>query len=295
MKIMAKQHSAHEVLLMLEEEDFEEAEVILTPPGNGEGSDEDSGDEDQGGSFDNPPAAQLNAAATLWLLRRGGTLDRADDSDDNGLSKDDEDSNDALDPVPTKREKRAPVKRLWRKEDLTPKQKECIDLQPPSFLSKDLSPTQLFELFFDDEVIEDIVTLTTKYASEEEGDHGFTQIMNICVDKSTVPYYGRNSSKRYIRGKPIRFGYTQWVLPKDNGYIVQFEPYCGADMKMKAELGLGGSVVMDLLAELPEELPFKLYIDNFFTVLPLLKALSEKGIGAACTIRTNRVEKCPVD
>lgn len=27
------------------------------------------------------------------------------------------------------------------------------------------------------------------------------------VDESMVPYYGRHSSKQYIRGKPIRYGY----------------------------------------------------------------------------------------
>ena len=27
------------------------------------------------------------------------------------------------------------------------------------------------------------------------------------IDEIMVPYYGRHSSKQYIRGKPIRFGY----------------------------------------------------------------------------------------
>lgn len=32
------------------------------------------------------------------------------------------------------------------------------------------------------------------------------------VDQCIVPYFGRHSSKLFIRGKPIRFGFKAWVL-----------------------------------------------------------------------------------
>ncbi len=31
--------------------------------------------------------------------------------------------------------------------------------------------------------------------------------VRFSVDESMVPYYGRHSSKQYIRGKPIQYGY----------------------------------------------------------------------------------------
>jgi len=36
----------------------------------------------------------------------------------------------------------------------------------------------------------------------------FPASRNLSIDESMVPYYGRHSAKQFIRGKPIRFGYT---------------------------------------------------------------------------------------
>ena len=49
------------------------------------------------------------------------------------------------------------------------------------------------------------------------------------VDECMIPYYGRHSSKQYIRGKPIRYGYKVWSLCTSDGSGVWFEPYCGRD------------------------------------------------------------------
>ena len=40
----------------------------------------------------------------------------------------------------------------------------------------------------------------------------FLKTQNLSIDQSMVPYYGRQSAKQCIRGKPIRFGYKMWVL-----------------------------------------------------------------------------------
>ena len=34
----------------------------------------------------------------------------------------------------------------------------------------------------------------------------------LSIDEQIVRYYGRNSQKQFISGKPIRFGFKQWVL-----------------------------------------------------------------------------------
>ena len=47
-----------------------------------------------------------------------------------------------------------------------------------------------------------------------------------------------------------------WALTTALGYVVQFEPYQGAKGKKADEypgLGMGGSVVVDLVSELIEE------------------------------------------
>ena len=46
------------------------------------------------------------------------------------------------------------------------------------------------------------------------------------------------------------------------------------------ELGLGGSVVVDLVKSLPGGPKYSLYFDNFLTSLRLLDHLTELNIGA---------------
>jgi DNA excision repair protein ERCC-6 len=120
----------------------------------------------------------------------------------------------------------------------------------------------------------------------------FPKEAQLSIDESMLPYYGRHSMKQFIRGKPIRFGYKIWSLNTPEGYCIQFEPYQGAGVT-DPNVGLGGSVVLDLISELPHA-KYQLFFDNFFTSIRLLNRLSEQGIGATGTIRLNRVENCPL-
>jgi len=117
---------------------------------------------------------------------------------------------------------------------------------------------------------------------------------NVSVDESLVPYYGRHSSKQFIRGKPIRFGFKVWCLNTRLGYLIQCEPYQGASGSYDANLGLGGSVVTSLMEDLPTGVPYKLFVDNFFTSTRLLDHLNTKNVSVVGTVRVNRMGKCPL-
>ncbi|XP_070173741.1 piggyBac transposable element-derived protein 3-like [Littorina saxatilis] len=120
----------------------------------------------------------------------------------------------------------------------------------------------------------------------------FPEQQHLSIDESMVPYFGHHLTKQFIRGKPIRFGFKLWTLADPLGYVVQFEPYTGAGGGQPyGRLGLGGTVVKDLISELPQR-PYYLTFDNFFTSLPLLSDLAANGIGATGTIRKNRIEHC---
>lgn len=399
--------TVHDVLNRLEEEGFFEADIYLTPPGDGQLSDEDSGDEEEGGEINNLNHRQLLAegegrilAADGNELRIGGTED--DDSDTNdGREEAGEEEEEQSDPEegpsaapstsvreagprrPNQRRQQRP-RRQWRKEDLQDGFPErWPNLQPPPFLQQSLDPVAFFELFFDDEVIDYLVEQTNLYASRDKGDHSFvttrkefqtflailllsgynqlprrhlywsrssdchnaavssamsrnrfysmmqnlhladnsnldpsdklTKIRNfysllnekcllyfpagreLAVDESMIPYFGHHSSKQFIKGKPIRFGFKLWTLADPLGYVVQFEPYAGARGNgTYGPLGLGGTVVKDLLSELPKR-PYHVVFDNYFTSLPLLTDLAESGIGATGTLRKNRIEQCPME
>lgn len=104
--------------------------------------------------------------------------------------------------------------------------------------------------------------------------------------------------KQFIRGKPIRYGYKLWVGTTSCGYIMWFEPYQSSGTiinRSYSELGLGANVVLtytDKLLEFGMGDNFHLFIDNFFTGLPLVDELSKRNIRVTGTIREHRLGKC---
>lgn len=59
-----------------------------------------------------------------------------------------------------------------------------------------------------------------------------------------IEYYGRHSLKMFIKGKPIRFGYTYWVLASAAGYCYFFIANAGASANNDASYGLGENVLL---------------------------------------------------
>ena len=56
---------------------------------------------------------------------------------------------------------------------------------------------------------------------------------------------------------------------------------------------MGGSVIFNLISNL-RNYPYHLTFDNLFTSLKLVDALSAKGIACTGTVRSNRIENCPL-
>lgn len=109
-----------------------------------------------------------------------------------------------------------------------------------------------------------------------------------------IKYYGHHSSKQFIRGKPIRFGYKNWVAASSDGFCYSFDLYCGKTTE-STKAPLGTRVVKSLLSKMPtipEE--HTVYFDNFFTSCDLLKELKASGYKATGPIRDNRTKKCPL-
>ena len=75
------------------------------------------------------------------------------------------------------------------------------------------------------------------------------------------------------------------------GYHIHCDPYQGACGTYNKELGVKASVVLDLVSELPPDVPFKIYSDPFFSSVKFAEILKSKGIGYTETIKSNRTEK----
>lgn len=115
------------------------------------------------------------------------------------------------------------------------------------------------------------------------------------VDETMVPYFGHHSTKQFIRGKPVRYGYKIWSICTSAGEGVWFEPYCGRATRIHDYgLGQGPNVVLDLVTKAQVEAGSEVFVDNLFTSFPLSDKMSEMGIGLTGTVRQNRLNKVPI-
>jgi len=383
---------------MLEDDNFQNADLFILPPEDATKSDEDSGPEDDDGNIDNLSGNQLRGEAEATVTVSGfdkkhigaDMSDHEEDSDTEASSDTADSSSTAKrrrtscstttvpsqPPVVSRSKKTAPPSRQWVK---------CDRKQPDmpwntASVCIDSTPSSLFELFFDDSVIDHTTQMTNTYTMqkgkqlgatpaqirlviaillvsgyvplvnrrmfwESSGDvhnaadssamsvNRFEELLrythvcdytdlvpgdklaklrplfvmlnerflqnwpaeqDVLIDESMVPYYGRHSSKQFIRGKPIRFGFKVWCLNSRLSYLVQCEPYQGSSGLFNADLGLGGSVVTQLVTKLPAGIPYRLFVDNFFTSPRFLDHLKTMNVSVTGTVRAKRMEKCPL-
>ena len=120
----------------------------------------------------------------------------------------------------------------------------------------------------------------------------------LSIDEQIVRYYGRSSLKQFIRGKPIRFGFKQWVLTCGvTGYCFQMDLYQGKEKTLPEQTvqqTLGSRVVLSMCDHLENPLDHEVYIDNFFTSYELLVHMRSLGLRVTGTVRSNRTAKCPL-
>lgn len=123
----------------------------------------------------------------------------------------------------------------------------------------------------------------------------FIPSRNISHDEAMIEYFGKHNCKQAIRNKPIRFGFKVWCQNTPEGYLVNFEPYQGKfDMNESKndKFGKCAASVLNLLDKYSEDkmyFPYHIYIDNFFTTLPLIIELKKRGYDCTGTIKSNRV------
>lgn len=117
---------------------------------------------------------------------------------------------------------------------------------------------------------------------------------HISIDESMVKYFGHHPAKQFIRGKPVRFGYKNWVAASSSGYCYVFDFYCGKSTDASSD-PLGSRTVKTLLMKLETNpLNHQVFFDNFFSSYNLLVDLKAEGYRATGTIRENRTKKCPL-
>ena len=110
------------------------------------------------------------------------------------------------------------------------------------------------------------------------------------VDEMMIPYKGRLSIKQCFPKKPKPWGVKVWVRAGFSEYMYNFEPYQGpaGGRGEISQLGMAGDVVMRLCEDIQDK-NHKVFSDNIFCTIPLLKALELQRIYGTDTCRSNRL------
>ena len=98
------------------------------------------------------------------------------------------------------------------------------------------------------------------------------------IDEVMVAFKGRYGLKQYIRSKSKRWGFKLWARTGSSGILQDFDVYQGSKgPHKKTDLGVGGDVVMAMTSNLENGKNFKIFADNLFSSLKLVKALRRDG------------------
>ncbi|XP_004211335.1 piggyBac transposable element-derived protein 3-like [Hydra vulgaris] len=107
-----------------------------------------------------------------------------------------------------------------------------------------------------------------------------------------ILFKGRSSLKQYNPKKSIKRGYKLWSMADIDGYLFKFEIYKGKNNKctdhtIPKYFGLGENVVYQMTKSLQGKY-YEVYIENYFTSVPLLEYLFSHHVMCCGTLRIYR-------
>lgn len=113
---------------------------------------------------------------------------------------------------------------------------------------------------------------------------------NQSIDEIMIPSKAASPLRQYNKKKPHRFGIKVEGRARSDGFLHDFNVYSGkTDTAPTGDWGVSGDVVLKLIDTLPEEEPFRIYGDNWFSSYALVKNLKSRGLHYTGTIRVNRI------
>jgi hypothetical protein len=118
----------------------------------------------------------------------------------------------------------------------------------------------------------------------------------VSIDETMIRGFGRSYHTFKMPNKPIKQGYKLFAIA-DQGYILYWiwasRHKSLVEIKKQDDLTMTGSMVLQLVQEglPPHRNNYTVYLDNYFTTIPLFNRLRQLGIGACGTTRPNASKK----
>jgi len=107
----------------------------------------------------------------------------------------------------------------------------------------------------------------------------------LSIDESMIAFNGRCNLKVYMPLKPVKYGLKVYMLCEAaTGFVINWMLHTGNISK--SENGVTYKTVMSLVEGIEGEY-YKIFMDRFYTSIPLLIDLKAKGIGACGTTMKN--------
>lgn len=107
------------------------------------------------------------------------------------------------------------------------------------------------------------------------------------VDEQMIPFTGKCHMRQLVKNKPRPVGLKNFVVTTSEGLMLDFEIYFGNNPALLHPLGLGPGVVLRLSQSIPPG--SCIFFDRFFTTIPLLEELKNRGYHGTGTIMANRI------
>ena len=110
---------------------------------------------------------------------------------------------------------------------------------------------------------------------------------NLSLDETWIKFKGRAQFRQFLPLKRSRFGLKGFVIAdSSNGYVLNTIIYTGKEGPA-ASKDLASRVVLQLTEPYTDK-GYQLYVDNWYTSVPLFLELERRGILACGTVRSNR-------
>ncbi|XP_046679337.1 piggyBac transposable element-derived protein 2-like [Homalodisca vitripennis] len=120
----------------------------------------------------------------------------------------------------------------------------------------------------------------------------------LSIDEQTCATKTKHYMRLYNPNKPHKWGYKLYVICDDKGFAYKFEIYTGqseAPLNGEPDLGTTGNLVVRLAREVPRNVNYAIYCDNYYSSLPLFSYLHKEGIFMLGTFRRDRLPDCPFE